>query len=179
MRYEGLVGGISGCWKTATGRSRHPGTDCWRCRRDWHRKYTRLLRLGRQSTGPRLDRDSTVPSLSLAVNFPRVADRASTSIDFSHPLHKFLFNRQFQVFNKGEQNTFQYRFRGEPVHPIALFHLIGYKKQFISSTESGKDSLAGYLDIAELSKLAHGHLQGYPRVYGLAWAFVAHTGQPV
>jgi len=27
MRYEGLVGGISGCWKTATGRSRHPGTD--------------------------------------------------------------------------------------------------------------------------------------------------------
>jgi hypothetical protein len=30
-----------------------------------------------------------------------------------------------------------------------------------------------------LSKLAHGHLQGYPRVYGLAWAFVAHTGQPV
>ena len=27
----------------------------------------------------------------------------------------------------------------------------------------------------ELPKLADGHLQGYPRVYGLAWAFVAHT----
>ena len=27
----------------------------------------------------------------------------------------------------------------------------------------------------ELPKLAEGHLQGYPRVYGLAWAFVAHT----
>ncbi|MGB7946872.1 MAG: glycosyl transferase, partial [Candidatus Binatia bacterium] len=27
----------------------------------------------------------------------------------------------------------------------------------------------------ELPKLAAGHLQGYPRVYGLAWAFVAHT----
>src|ERR1700690_3606915 len=27
----------------------------------------------------------------------------------------------------------------------------------------------------KLPKLASGHLQGYPRVYGLAWAFVAHT----
>ena len=27
----------------------------------------------------------------------------------------------------------------------------------------------------ELPKLAEGHLQGYPRVYGLAWAFVAHS----
>ena len=27
----------------------------------------------------------------------------------------------------------------------------------------------------QLPKLAHGHLAGYPRVYGVAWAFVAHT----
>jgi cyclic beta-1,2-glucan glucanotransferase len=27
----------------------------------------------------------------------------------------------------------------------------------------------------ELPKLASGHLEGYPRVYGIAWAFVAHT----
>jgi len=27
----------------------------------------------------------------------------------------------------------------------------------------------------ELPKLAEGHLKGYPRVFGLAWAFVAHT----
>jgi cyclic beta-1,2-glucan synthetase len=27
----------------------------------------------------------------------------------------------------------------------------------------------------ELPKLAEGHLQGYPRVFGVAWAFVAHT----
>ena len=27
----------------------------------------------------------------------------------------------------------------------------------------------------ELPKLADGHLAGYPRVLGLAWAFVAHT----
>src|SRR5260221_8891329 len=28
---------------------------------------------------------------------------------------------------------------------------------------------------SELPKLAEGHLAGYPRVFGLAWAFVAHT----
>ena len=27
----------------------------------------------------------------------------------------------------------------------------------------------------KLPKLASGHLQGYPRVYGVAWAYVAHT----
>src|ERR1700682_1262827 len=27
----------------------------------------------------------------------------------------------------------------------------------------------------ELPKLASGHLEGYPRVFGVAWAFVAHT----
>ena len=27
----------------------------------------------------------------------------------------------------------------------------------------------------ELPKLAEGHLEGYPRVFGLAWAFVSHT----
>ncbi|HTX15648.1 MAG TPA: glucoamylase family protein [Candidatus Baltobacteraceae bacterium] len=27
----------------------------------------------------------------------------------------------------------------------------------------------------ELPKLAPGHLEGYPRVYGIAWAFIAHT----
>jgi cyclic beta-1,2-glucan synthetase len=37
-----------------------------------------------------------------------------------------------------------------------------------------KDDLpAGYY--RKLPKLASGHLQGYPRVYGVAWAFVAHT----
>jgi cyclic beta-1,2-glucan synthetase len=30
----------------------------------------------------------------------------------------------------------------------------------------------------ELPKLAEGHLQGYPRVFGLAWAYVAHTDSP-
>jgi hypothetical protein len=123
MRYEGLVGGISGCWKTATEEVATTGTNAG----DVEGTGTGSIRASCALAGNQLVRDlirdSTVPSLSLAVNFPRVADRASTSIDFSHPLHKFLFNRQFQeCLTKGEQNTFQYRFRGEPVHPIALFH---------------------------------------------------------
>src|SRR5579862_4013248 len=37
-----------------------------------------------------------------------------------------------------------------------------------------KDDLpAGYY--RKLPKLASGHLEGYPRVFGVAWAFVAHT----
>ena len=35
------------------------------------------------------------------------------------------------------------------------------------------DLPAGYY--RELPKLASGHLEGYPRVYGIAWGFVAHT----
>ena len=35
------------------------------------------------------------------------------------------------------------------------------------------DLPAGYYRM--LPKLAAGHLQGYPRVFGVAWAFVAHT----
>ena len=35
------------------------------------------------------------------------------------------------------------------------------------------DLPAGYY--RKLPKLASGHLQGYPRVFGVAWAFVAHT----
>ena len=35
------------------------------------------------------------------------------------------------------------------------------------------DLPAGYY--RKLPKLASGHLEGYPRVYGVAWAFVAHT----
>jgi len=31
----------------------------------------------------------------------------------------------------------------------------------------------------QLPKLTEGPLAGYPRVYGIAWAFVAHNGQPV
>src|SRR5580692_7822283 len=35
------------------------------------------------------------------------------------------------------------------------------------------DLPAGYY--RKLPKLASGHLEGYPRVFGIAWAFVAHT----
>src|SRR3984957_9728117 len=39
--------------------------------------------------------------------------------------------------------------------------------------EIREDLPAGFY--RKLPKIATGHLQGYPRVFGLAWAFVAHT----
>jgi cyclic beta-1,2-glucan synthetase len=48
------------------------------------------------------------------------------------------------------------------------FHIVDEQLREIQD-----DLPAGYY--RKLPKLASGHLQGYPRVFGVAWAFVAHT----
>src|SRR5579859_3462706 len=48
------------------------------------------------------------------------------------------------------------------------FHIVDEQLREIQD-----DMPAGYYHT--LPKLASGHLEGYPRVYGVAWAFVAHT----
>jgi cyclic beta-1,2-glucan synthetase len=48
------------------------------------------------------------------------------------------------------------------------FHIVDEQLREIK-----EDLPVGYY--RKLPKLSAGHLQGYPRVYGLAWAFVAHT----
>jgi cyclic beta-1,2-glucan synthetase len=48
------------------------------------------------------------------------------------------------------------------------FHIVDEQLREIKD-----DLLPGYYRM--LPKLASGHLQGYPRVFGVAWAFVAHT----
>ncbi|MGB6199321.1 MAG: glucoamylase family protein [Candidatus Acidiferrales bacterium] len=48
------------------------------------------------------------------------------------------------------------------------FHIVDEQLREIQ-----EDLPVGYY--RKLPKLAGGHLEGYPRVYGLAWAFVAHT----
>ena len=48
------------------------------------------------------------------------------------------------------------------------FHIVDEQLREIQD-----DLPAGYY--RKLPKLAAGHLQGYPRVFGVAWAFVAHT----
>ncbi|HVB07726.1 MAG TPA: hypothetical protein VNF00_02160, partial [Candidatus Acidoferrales bacterium] len=48
------------------------------------------------------------------------------------------------------------------------FHIVDEQLREIQD-----DLPAGYY--RTLPKLVSGHLEGYPRVYGVAWAFVAHT----
>src|ERR1700674_1635783 len=48
------------------------------------------------------------------------------------------------------------------------FHIVDEQLREIQD-----DLPAGYY--RKLPKLSAGHLQGYPRVFGLAWAYVAHT----
>ena len=48
------------------------------------------------------------------------------------------------------------------------FHVVGQQLREIED-----DLPAGYY--RKLPKLASGHLRGYPRVFGMAWAYVAHT----
>jgi cyclic beta-1,2-glucan synthetase len=61
----------------------------------------------------------------------------------------------------------------QPITPAAEwlvdnFHIVDEQLREIQ-----EDLPVGYY--RKLPKLAAGHLEGYPRVYGVAWAFVAHT----
>ncbi len=63
--------------------------------------------------------------------------------------------------------------QGQPVTPAAEwlldnFHLVEQQLRQIS-----EDLPPGYY--RQLPKLSEGHLAGYPRVMGIAWAYVAHT----
>src|SRR5580692_6254352 len=84
-----------------------------------------------------------------------------------------------RVFDNGRVLLNSYRFIARAIqdeHAITPaaewlvdnFHIVDEQLREI------KDDLpAGYY--RKLPKLASGHLQGYPRVFGVAWAFVAHT----
>ena len=63
--------------------------------------------------------------------------------------------------------------RSAPITPAAEWLVDNYHIVDEQLREIHDDLPSGYY--RELPKLAEGHLQGYPRVYGLAWAFVAHT----
>ena len=60
-----------------------------------------------------------------------------------------------------------------PITPAAEWLVDNYHIVDEQLREIHDDLPSGYY--RELPKLAEGHLQGYPRVFGLAWAFVAHT----
>jgi len=63
--------------------------------------------------------------------------------------------------------------RGGEVAPAAAWLLDNHHAVAAQVREIGRDLPPGYY--RQLPKLADGAFAGYPRVFGLAWAFVAHT----
>jgi cyclic beta-1,2-glucan synthetase len=63
--------------------------------------------------------------------------------------------------------------REQSVTPAAQWLIDNFHVVEEQIREIRDDLPAGFY--RRLPKLAAGHLQGYPRVYGIAWAFVAHT----
>jgi cyclic beta-1,2-glucan synthetase len=62
---------------------------------------------------------------------------------------------------------------GQTVTPAAEWLLDNFHLVELQLREITEDLPPGYY--RQLPKLATGHLAGYPRVFGLAWAYVAHT----
>ena len=63
--------------------------------------------------------------------------------------------------------------RGQTVSPAAEWLLDNFHLVELQLRQITEDLPSGYY--RQLPKLAEGHLAGYPRVVGLAWAYVAHT----
>ncbi len=63
--------------------------------------------------------------------------------------------------------------RGQPVSPAAEWLLDNFHLVELQLRQISEDLPAGYY--RQLPKLAEGHLAGYPRVFSLAWAYIAHT----
>jgi cyclic beta-1,2-glucan glucanotransferase len=84
-----------------------------------------------------------------------------------------------RVLNNGRVLLESYRAIAQAIHderaitPAADWLVDNYHIVDDQLREIHDDLPTGYY--RELPKLAGGPLQGYPRVYGLAWAFVAHT----
>ncbi|SHN16741.1 GH36-type glycosyl hydrolase domain-containing protein [Roseibium suaedae] len=62
---------------------------------------------------------------------------------------------------------------GHPIEPAAQWFLDNYHQVVAQIGESRTDLPASYY--RTLPKLADGAFRGYPRVFGLVWAYVAHT----
>ena len=63
--------------------------------------------------------------------------------------------------------------QGQSVTPAAEWLLDNFHLVELQLREITEDLPPGYY--RQLPKLSDGHLAGYPRVFGLAWAYVAHT----
>ncbi len=100
------------------------------------------------------------------------AQRASGDLDRGRPLSERLAEN-VRIITDAYRAIVQATQARRSVPPAAEWLLDNYHIVDEQIREIRDDLPAGYY--RKLPKLLEGHLQGYPRVFGIAWAVVAHT----
>ncbi|HUC99822.1 MAG TPA: hypothetical protein VMR88_15140, partial [Candidatus Polarisedimenticolaceae bacterium] len=101
-----------------------------------------------------------------------LAQRVTTNPRRGHPLLPRMLDNG-RVLRESYRTTAQAIREERAITPASEWLVDNYHIVDEQLREVRDDLPTGYY--RELPKLAEGHLQGYPRVYGLVWAFVAHT----
>jgi cyclic beta-1,2-glucan synthetase len=101
-----------------------------------------------------------------------IAQRITSHPKRGRPLAKRLYDNT-RVFNEAYRTIVRASSAHQPITPAAEwlldnFHIVDEQVRDIKN-----DLPAGFYRL--LPKLSDGPLQGYPRVFGVAWALVAHT----
>ena len=142
-------------------------------------KSTLLRALGRAR--PVAARDDEEPIRSELFSIERLEQHAE-SLAASQPVHtkrapgRSLVDRlreNEQVLLQAYGSIAKAATEGRPVSPAAEWLLDNYHLVEEQVREIRTDLPPGYY--RQLPKLSGGPLAGYPRVFGIAWAFVAHT----
>ncbi|HQT89898.1 MAG TPA: hypothetical protein PK677_15375, partial [Acidiphilium sp.] len=101
-----------------------------------------------------------------------IAQSVSSNLRRGRPLTQRLYDNT-KVFNKTYCAIVQATSSRRPITPAAEWFLDNFHIVDEQIREIKNDLPPGYY--ALLPKLSDGPLQGYPRVFGVAWALVAHT----
>jgi cyclic beta-1,2-glucan synthetase len=101
-----------------------------------------------------------------------IAQRVSSNPRRGRPLTRRLYDNT-NVFNKTYCAIVQATSARQPITPAAVWFLDNFHIVYEQIREIKNDLPPGYYRL--LPKLSDGPLQGYPRVFGVAWALVAHT----
>jgi cyclic beta-1,2-glucan synthetase len=101
-----------------------------------------------------------------------VAQQVATGSQRGLPLDRRL-RENTKVLGAAYRTIAQAFHAHQPITPAAEWLLDNFHVVEEQVREIKHDLPPGYY--RKLPKLAEGHLQGYPRVIGIAWAFVAHT----
>ena len=101
-----------------------------------------------------------------------VAQRVTGRADAGRPMKARLYDNA-KVLVEAYHAIAEAMRKDTPIAPAAEWLLDNFHVVEEQIREVQQDLPPSYY--RELPKLADGHLKGYPRVFGLAWAYVAHT----